>query len=65
MIYYTMKRQNGDIAKIRSCGRFKYALDVCTRAGRNDNANWPETFYRLKDAKNFAEEHGFVEIEIV
>ena len=58
MIIWTMKRRNGDTAIIRSVGN-EYAADVTTRTGRNDNANWPETYKTARECRKALEKHGF------
>ena len=58
MILYTMKRSNGDIAKVRSVGS-KYCADVTTSTGRNDNANWPEVYDTARACRRELEKWGF------
>ena len=59
MIIWTMKRINGDVAYIRTLGRFEYAADVRTSTGQNDNANWPKTFNTANACRRYMEQYGF------
>ena len=58
MIFWTMKRTNGDIAVVRSIGN-KYCADVTTHTGRNDNANWPEEYETPTECRKTLEKWGF------
>lgn len=58
MIMWTMKRSNGDIAVVRTAGDM-FAADVTTSTGRNDNANWPETYATASECRQALERYGF------
>ena len=58
MIIWTMKRRNGDTALVRSIGS-KWAADVTTHTGHNDNANWPEIYETPMECREALEKWGF------
>ena len=58
MIIWTMRRKNGDTAVVRSIGS-RYAADVTTHTGRNDNANWNETYATSRECRKALEKWGF------
>ena len=58
MIIWTMKRSNGDRALVRTIGN-KYCADVTTHTGRNDNANWTETYKTAVECRKELEKWGF------
>lgn len=58
MIIWTMQRNNGDKALVRSIGN-EYCADVTTHTGRSDNANWPETYETATECRKELEKWGF------
>ena len=58
MIIWTMQRRNGDRAVVRSIGN-EWCADVTTHTGRNDNANWPETYKSPIECREALERWGF------
>jgi hypothetical protein len=58
MVIWTMKRRNGDTAHVRTVGN-KFAADVTTHTGRNDNANWPEEYDTADECRQELEQYGF------
>ena len=58
MIIWTMRRSNGDTALVRTAGN-EYVADVTTHTGRNDNANWPETYKTARECRKELEKWGF------